>query len=285
VRSKPIKMPEQNKPLVSIITPSFNQAEFIESTILSVAAQDYPNLEYIVIDGASTDGTVDVLKAQNSRITYWESVKDKGQTDAIIKGFERANGKYISWLCSDDILEPSMISISVAVMESNPDVVLTYGDRIRLDAKGNVIGYHRFSNFRPWLLKWGFAIPQETILIRRSAYEKSEGLNASLKMAMDFDLFCKLSKRGVIKHIPGFLGRFRSHSKNKSTIFDTEVRITGFIEGAPKELTQVYLEHFGKKFPVWKWKHMSMMNEILAFFDRRKKQFKADRDFADKIRS
>ena len=93
-------------PLVSIITPSYNQAKFLRRTIESVLNQDYPNLEYIVMDGASNDGSIEIIQEYADRLTYWESVKDKGQTDAINKGFNRATGKYVAWLNSDDVYYP-----------------------------------------------------------------------------------------------------------------------------------------------------------------------------------
>lgn len=267
---------EYSHPLVSIITPSFNQGKFIEETIISVLKQDYPNIEYIVIDGGSCDQTVDIIKKYEKKISYWISETDEGQTAAIIKGFEKASGKYITWLCSDDLIDPSMISISVGFLEKHPEWAMTFGDRIRYDSKSNMIGYHRYCEFRPWLLKWGFAIPQETVLMRRSAYDCSEGLDKSLKMAMDFDLFCKLVKIGKIKHLPAFLGRFRSHTNNKSTIFNNEVSKSGFSKGAPGELAEVYKMHFKKPFPVSRWKKVSLLIEILGLLDRRKNQYKSD---------
>jgi glycosyltransferase involved in cell wall biosynthesis len=267
-------------PLVTIITPSFNQGQFIEETILSVLRQDYDNIEYIIIDGSSTDSSVDIIKKYSEKISCWISEPDKGQTDAIAKGFKKANGKYVTWLCSDDIIEPSMVSISVHFLEKNPDWVMTYGDRIRYDGKSNMIGYHRYCEFRPWLLKWGFAIPQETALIRYDAYLLSGGLDINLKMAMDFDLFCKLSKVGKIKHLPVYLGRFRSHKDNKSTNFSYEVSQTGFNSGAPFELAKIYQKHFKKSFPVKKWKKVSLLNEILRFIDGRKRKHK---ELSDKI--
>jgi glycosyltransferase involved in cell wall biosynthesis len=262
-------------PLVSIITPSYNQGQFLEETILSVLKQDYDNIEYIIIDGSSTDNSLEIIQKFKDRLAYWISEEDEGQTHAIIKGFNKAHGKYITWLCSDDLIEPSMISISVAFLENHPEWVMTYGDRIRYDAKSNMIGYHRYCEFRPWLLKWGFAIPQETVLMRRKAYLRSGGLDKSLLMAMDFDLFCKISKVGQIKHLPVFFGRFRSHKNNKSTIFNNEISQTGFNNGTPLELATVYQTHFKKRFPVLKWRKVSLLNEILSLFDRRKKQHKS----------
>ena len=267
---------KKRHPLVSIITPSYNQGKFIEETIQSVLKQDYSNIEYIIIDGASSDDTIEIIKKYEKKISFWSSEPDGGQTDAIIKGFNRANGKYITWLCADDLIEPSMITISVAFLEANPEIAMTYGNRIRYDAKSNMIGYHRYCEFRPWLLRWGFAIPQETTLIRREAYDRSGGLDKSLKMAMDFDLYCKISKTGHIRHLPVFLGRFRSHTNNKSTFFNNEISKTGFNAGAPLELAIVYQNHFKKSFPVLKWKRVSLLNELLGFIDRRKKTYRSE---------
>jgi glycosyltransferase involved in cell wall biosynthesis len=278
-------MSGKNAPLVTIVTPSYNQGKFIEETILSVLKQDYPNIEYIIIDGKSTDNTVDVIKKYEDKITYWESEKDEGQTHAIIKGFNKAKGKYITWLCSDDVIEPSMISISVAILEANPDVVLTYGNRTRYDAKSNIIGSQLCSQFRPWYLKWGFSIPQETSLIRKEAYDSCGGLDISLHMAMDFDLFCKLSKVGKILHLPVYFGRFRSHHVNKSSVFSSQVKQNGYSSGAPLELAVVYKKHFKQNFPVRKKKYISTVEYFLRLFDKRKSAYKELVALIEKVRN
>jgi glycosyltransferase involved in cell wall biosynthesis len=277
-RRKFVNTKDKLIPLVSIITPSYNQGAFLEETIQSVLKQDYTNIEYIVIDGGSTDNSLEIINRYEDKLTYWVSEKDEGQTHAIIKGFDKARGKYITWLCSDDLIEPSMVSISVTYLENNPELVMTYGDRIRYDARSNIIGYHRYCEFRPWLLKWGFAIPQETCLIRRIAYESCGGLDKDLFMAMDFDLFFKLSKVGKIKHLPVFLGRFRSHTHNKSTVFNNEISQNGFYEGYPLELAKLYYKHYKKPFPLKKWRKVSLLNEIVGLFDRRRKGHKVEKN-------
>jgi glycosyltransferase involved in cell wall biosynthesis len=271
-------------PLVSIITPSFNQGQFLEETILSVLRQDYENIEYIIIDGGSSDNSVGIIKKYEDKLACWVSEEDDGQTDAILKGLKIAKGKYFSWLCSDDLIEPSMVRISVWILERFSDIVMTYGDRIRYDTISNVIGYHRYCEFRPWLLKWGFAIPQETSIIRREAYDKANGLDKDLKMALDFDLFCRLSRIGKIKHLPCFMGRFRSHSGNKSTIFDKQVLNSGFSQGYPNELSRVYSKNFNKPFPVKKWQNISFLNEALAILDRRSNNYKKEITLISEIR-
>jgi len=272
-------------PLVSIIIPSFNQGLFIEETIQSVLSQDYGNIEFIIIDGGSSDKTVDIIKKYEHKISYWISEKDEGQTDAITKGFSRAKGKYITWLCSDDVLEPSMVSNSVSYLEAHPEVVMSYGNRTRIDEKGNIIGVQKNCQFRPWLLCWGFAIPQETSLIRRKSYDRTDGLDKSLHMAMDFDLFCKLSKVGKIVHLPLFLGRFRTYDTNKSRIFSDQIATSGFTRGAPLELAEVYKKHYGKKFPVRKWKNLSLIDSILLQYDKRSRAFKEIQNFFTNLKS
>ncbi len=239
-------------PLVSIVTPSFNQGKYLEETILSVLRQDYPNIEYIVIDGRSTDNSVQIIRKYQDRLAYWVSEPDRGQTHAVIKGFQRANGTLMGWLCSDDVLEPSMVSISVDYHLRFPQVGVTYGDRVRIDTKGNIWSLQRYPSFRSWFIRWGFSIPQETTLLKRNVYENVGGLNESLHMVMDFDLWCKISRVAEIYHIPAFLGRFRSHSSNKSTVFNQQIEQGGYSEDWPAEYTRVYQKHFGKRFaPRW----------------------------------
>ena len=114
-------------PLVSIVTPSFNQARFLEATLRSVLEQDYPNIEYLVVDGASTDGSVEIIRRYADRLTWWVSEKDNGQSEAINKGMRRARGEFIGWLNSDDIYLPGAVSAAVSAFLSHPQAGLIYG--------------------------------------------------------------------------------------------------------------------------------------------------------------
>ena len=116
-----------NEPLVTIITPSFNQGKYIEESILSILNQDYSNIEYIIMDGGSTDNSVDIIKKYESQITYWESKPDKGQTHALNKGFKIAKGDYIGWLNSDDWIQPDLVSKMCKTFSSDDKIGTVYG--------------------------------------------------------------------------------------------------------------------------------------------------------------
>ncbi|MFW5879652.1 MAG: glycosyltransferase family 2 protein [bacterium] len=232
-------------PLVSIITPSYNQGQFLEETILSVLKQDYPNIEYIIVDGGSDDNSTDIIRKYEQYLAWWVSETDNGQSHAIIKGFNKAKGDYISWLCSDDILEPSAISISVAFLEKYNLAGVSFGNRTRIDEKGNIVGFSKKGSFKKTFLKFGMTLPQETCLIRRSVYEQTDGIDKDLEMAMDFDLWCKLIQVAPFIHIPAFLGRFRTHATNKSSLYSAEMADSGFDEGRPKEHASLMKRFFG----------------------------------------
>lgn len=271
-------------PLVSIITPSFNQAKYLEKTILSVLNQDYQNIEYIIIDGGSTDESVEILKKYEDKIAYCISEPDKGQTDAIIKGFNKANGSFLTWLCSDDLLEPSMVKISVHFLQKYPEFGLTFGDRVRIDSKGNIYSLQRYSQFRKWYLKWGLTLPQETVLFRREIYENSGELNRSLEMAMDYDLWCRMSKITNFLHIPAFLGKFRAHESSKSTIFTHQIKNSSFQDRFTSEFANIMFHHFRKKPSASSMLLGNYIRQFNALLERRSKQYKRDLAEATKIR-
>ena len=228
-----------NQPLVSIVTPSFNQAAFLEQTILSVLGQDYPHIEYIVMDGGSSDGSVEIIRRHEDRIASWTSEHDKGQTDAIIRGFARANGEILAWLNSDDVLAPSAVRIAVDAMRRFPEVGTIYGDRLHIDAKGNVIGVNRMPAFYRSMFRRNITLPQETVFFRRDAYEKAGGLDASLAFSMDFDLWVRLARVAPVRHVPAFLGSYREHAASKS------VTPQKYMD----EHERVFQKHFGRGLP------------------------------------
>src|ERR1043165_7317408 len=131
-------------PLVSIITPSYNQAAYLEQTIQSVLTQDYPRIEFMVIDGGSTDASVEIIKKYADRLAYWVSEKDSGQAEAINKGLTRAKGEILAWLNSDDYYLPNTILAVVRCFDENPDVDLIYGDMLAVDGDGRIINLLKY---------------------------------------------------------------------------------------------------------------------------------------------
>ena len=126
----------RKRPLVSIITPSFNQAPFLDATIQSVLGQTYPNIEYIIIDGGSTDGSIEIIERYADRLAYWESAQDRGQTEAINKGFDRANGAIMAYLNSDDLYYPNAVEEAVDFLQLHPEIGMVYGDADYINAGG-----------------------------------------------------------------------------------------------------------------------------------------------------
>lgn len=204
-------------PLVSIVTPSFNQAQFIEATISSVLAQDYPRIEYIVADGGSTDGTLEILRRYGDRIT-WLSEPDRGQSHAINKGFSRARGEILAWLNSDDTYLPQAVSTAVKHLTAHPACAMVYGEGYCIDEAGRVTG--RFPATRPFDL-WQLVyvsdfILQQTVFFRREAVEAVGGLDESLNWAMDWDLFIRIGKLFQVDCLPQYMANLREYRSAKT---------------------------------------------------------------------
>lgn len=201
--------------LVSIITPSFNQGEFIEDTIKSVLAQDYPNIEYIVLDGGSTDNTLDVLKKYDDKI-QWKSGKDKGQCFAIEKGFNWADGKIIIWLNSDDTLTVDAVSTAVGEFETDPDLAFVYGKSKYINAEGEVIGDYPTEPFDIERLSKVNFISQPSVFVNKSSYEAVGGVDTVLNYCFDYDLWIRLARKFPVKHIDKVLSNYRLHDDSKT---------------------------------------------------------------------
>jgi glycosyltransferase involved in cell wall biosynthesis len=214
-------MNANSTPLVSIVTPSYNQSRFLERTIRSVLGQNYSNLEYIVMDGGSDDGSSEIIRRYADRITYWESQKDKGQTDAINKGFSHASGDIFAWINSDDIYEPGAIQKAVNYLQNHPDVGMVYGDCNFIDAEDQVIGRFNAKQTNYERLKTGFVhIPQQSAFWRAELWRQVAPLDDSIYFAMDYDLWLRLSKISKIVYYPETWASFRLHGDAKTVAED-----------------------------------------------------------------
>lgn len=209
------------KPLVSIVTPSFNQARFLEETIRSILEQDYPNLEYLIADGGSTDGSLEIIQRYEKQLSWWVSEKDQGQTDAINKGFAHARGEILAWLNSDDTYEPQAISEAVDTLQANPETGMVYGDANLVDEKGLIIGKFPARQTDYPKLKRGYVhIPQQSAFFRASLWRQIGPLDPSFYFAMDYDLWVRLARHSELLYVPRTWSNFRLHEAGKSVIAD-----------------------------------------------------------------
>jgi len=207
-----------NYPKISIVTPSYNQAQFLEKTILSVLNQNYPNLEYIIIDGSSTDGSVEIIKKYEKYLAYWVSEKDKGQTQAINKGFQKSTGEIIAWLNSDDTYLPETFYNVAESFKQNPEADLIFGNIYFINEHDKKIGELRFTDFDfDTLIYEGGNLHQTGTFWTRKIYEEVGGLDADYKFCMDYDFFCRVANAGKLYHIRDFLANFRIHANAKSS--------------------------------------------------------------------
>lgn len=180
---------------LSIITPSYQQAQWLPTTIQSVLDQNYPDLEYIIIDGGSKDDSRNIIESYSKHLAYWTSESDKGQSDAINKGFRKATGEVVAWINSDDYYYPHAFSKVMQIFEANPDLVMLYGNCTFVDEKGKFLRYFtEVKEYDPLTLRnYSDYIMQPTTFFRRSALEKVGYLDEGLHFGMDWDLWCKFA--------------------------------------------------------------------------------------------
>ena len=204
------------QPLVSVITPSFNQARYLEATIQSVLSQDYARIEYILIDGASTDGSVEIIRKYRNHFAYWVSEKDSGQAEAINKGFLRIRGEIVAWLNSDDYYLPNTVSAAVRVFESNSDVVMVYGDMLAVDEQGQTINLLKYKQLLLEDLLCFQIIGQPSVFFRRAALEKAGLLDTTYHFLLDHHLWLRIAQQGKILHVPQIWSAARYHAEAKN---------------------------------------------------------------------
>lgn len=207
-----------NLPKISIITPSYNQADFLERTILSVLNQGYPNLEYIVIDGGSTDGSVDIIKRYAAHLTHWESEKDRGQSHAINKGFMRATGDYVAWQNSDDLYFPgALLKLGEAAAATRAPIVS--GNLLVADANNHIYRkVHYTPMTRRLLTVVKASIPNQSALMRRDLMASQGFLQERMRYCMDLELWSRLLKSGSNVVVPDAYGVYTTHDQTKTSL-------------------------------------------------------------------
>ncbi len=220
--------PLSPQPLVSIVTPSYNQAAYLETTIRSVLEQDYPSVEYYVMDGASTDGSVEIIRKYTDRLNGWVSEKDRGQGDAINKGLARANGEIFAWVNSDDYYLPKAISFAVKTFEQNPDAALVYGDMLAVDQSGQTLNVIRYKQYSLDDLLCFQIIGQPAVFFRREAYEQAGGLDINFHYMLDHLLWIRMARESKIVYVPQTWAAARFHPQAKNRNLALEFPKEGF---------------------------------------------------------
>tara|TARA_A100001015_G_scaffold238672_1_gene271690 strand:+ start:430 stop:1338 length:909 start_codon:yes stop_codon:yes gene_type:complete len=212
---------EKNLEKISIVMPSYNKVDFIEQSILSVLNQNYPNIELIIIDGGSTDGTVEIIKKYNQYITFWVSEKDQGQSDALNKGFKHCTGSIYGFLNSDDVYLPGAFKSSSLILEKNLDKKIIFGDWLSLDKKNFIIDYNHAFDFNLNHFKYeGFHLSATSMFWRSEVHRRFSGFDNNLYYTMDYQLILEFGineGENSFKRIPKVLAGFRRYKGQKTT--------------------------------------------------------------------
>lgn len=224
---------------VSIITPSFNQSRFLEQTIRSVLEQDYPALEYFVIDGGSTDFSVEIIKKYESKLAGWVSEKDWGQADAINKGIRASSGEIVAWLNSDDTHQPGAIQKAIETFQSHPEVGLVYGDVLSIDENSQPFNLQTFQPYHLEDLMSFRIISQPAVFMRRAVLEQTGLLDLSYHYLLDHHLWLRMAQIAPIAYIPRTLAAARYHAAAKNLAHTVEFgreafRIVTWMETDPR---------------------------------------------------
>jgi glycosyltransferase involved in cell wall biosynthesis len=279
----PPMMPNGNSwPRVSIVTPSFNQGKFLEETIRSVLLQGYPDLEYIIIDGGSSDGSLDIIRKYESWLAYWESTPDRGQAHAINKGWEKSRPGVWAWLNSDDLYLPGTVTASIAEIAKNPGTGIVYSSAAFIDEHGNLTkrmydarrlepGIERMKHWIRW------PIPQPTVFVKSSLVKKHGPLDENYHYAMDYEWLVRLTRKERPLFIDEIRALYRIHDSSKTggwektrTFFRDECRKANlknatiyekiFLAGHYRRLQEYPLSAAGNPLPLWR---QQMVQDLL----------------------
>jgi len=240
-------------PRISIITPSFNQGQFLEETIRSVLLQDYPAIEYIIIDGGSTDNSQAIIKKYKTKLAWFVSETDSGQSDAINKGLKKATGEFVAWINSDDIYTKDAISSAVDKLKSNPECGMVYSNVLSIDSKSSIFNAMLYGDWGIRELMQFNIIGQAGVFMRRKALEDVGLLDPNFHYLMDHHLWLKIALKYPIKHIDEFWAAARFHPAAKNI---------------------AHTEKFGTEaFRIYEW--MEKQPDFLPLFQENKKTIEA----------
>lgn len=251
-----------NLPRISIVTPSYNQARFLGETMESILSQDYPNVEYIVVDGGSTDGSVEIIKRYERHLAYWVSEKDGGQSDAIMKGFDRVTGEIFTWVNSDDVLFPGCLrQIAQAYVEHRePDLIHT--NACYIDAESRITRFVRVpcqSRFMFFRGVWNVVAP--TLFYKTSFFRSVGGLNKAYYLSMDFDVWMRMMLAGArTAHVGRYLGGFRWHPRSKTVVSLGERRTC-----EDSETTEIFRRNLPRSSPMGRqcWRYLHKVYQVV----------------------
>jgi len=245
------------RPLVSIVTPSFNQGRFIRETIESVLSQGYPNIEYLVMDGGSTDSTVKILQVYGDRLS-WVSEPDLGQAHAINKGWRRARGAILAYLNSDDTYLPDAVERAVACLEEHPEAGGVYGEGYHVEESGAILERYPTEPFSMARLEETCFICQPTVFLRRETVERVGYLDESLQYCMDYDFWIRIARVARFVHSSHYLANTRLHADTKTV---------GQAARAHAEILGMIRRNFGRVPPSWIYAYA---HAVLGPRDRRR---------------